>query len=63
MNSALTSAILLAPPNATTGLALFAAAVPVAGAVFLIMELDQPPGCMTRISSEPMQNALNQLAK
>ncbi len=31
---------LLAPPNATTGLALTAAAVSVAGAVFLIMELD-----------------------
>ncbi len=54
---------LLAPPNATTTLALTAAAVSVAGAVFLIMELDQPFGGMIRISSEPMLNALHQLGK
>ncbi len=52
---------LLAPPNATTTLALVAAAVSVAGAVFLIMELDQPLGGLIRISSEPMLNALAQL--
>jgi hypothetical protein len=34
---------LLAPPNATTTLSLQAAAVSVAGAVFLIMELDRGP--------------------
>ena len=54
---------LLAPPNATTTLALTAAAVSVAGAVFLIMELDQPFGGMIRISSEPMLSALNHLTK
>ncbi len=54
---------LLAPPNATTGMALTAAAVSVAGAVFLIMELDQPLRGTIRISSEPMVNALNQLVK
>lgn len=54
---------LLAPPNATTGLALTAAAISVAGAVFLIMELDQPLGGMIRISSVPMTQALQQLAK
>jgi hypothetical protein len=54
---------LLAPPNATTTLALVAAAVSVAGAVFLILELDRPLGGLIRISSEPMINALNQLAK
>jgi hypothetical protein len=54
---------LLAPPNATTALALTAAAVSVAGAVFLIMELDQPFGGMIRISSEPMLMALNHLSK
>ena len=53
---------LLAPPNATTTLALIAAAVSVAGAVFLIMELDQPLGGLIQISSEPMLNALSQLA-
>lgn len=54
---------LLAPPNATTGLALTAAAISVAGAVFLIMELDQPLGGRIRISSVPMTQALQQLAK
>jgi hypothetical protein len=54
---------LLAPPNATTTLALVAAAVSVAGAVFLIMELDQPLGGLIRISSEPMVQALTHLAK
>lgn len=53
---------LLAPPNATTALALFSAAISVAGAVFLIMEFDQPLGGLIRISSEPMVHALNQLA-
>jgi hypothetical protein len=51
---------LLTPPNLTTTLALIAAAVSVASAVFLIMELDQPMGGVIRISSEPMLNALNQ---
>lgn len=54
---------LIAPPIATTGFALTAAAVSVAGAVFLIMELDQPLGGMIRISSAPMKNALSQLAQ
>jgi hypothetical protein len=54
---------LLAPPNATTTLALVAAAVSVAGAVFLIMELDQPLGGLIRLSSEPMVQALTHLAK
>ena len=54
---------LLAPPNATTTLALSAAAVSVAGALFLIMELDSPFAGTIRISSEPMQNALNHLTK
>lgn len=54
---------LLAPPNATTILALTAAAISVAGAVFLIMELDQPFAGTIRISSEPMLNVLNHLGK
>lgn len=53
---------LLAPPNATTTLSLVAAAVSVAVAVFLIMELDQPLGGLIRISGEPMLNALSQLS-
>jgi hypothetical protein len=48
---------LLTPANATTTLALLAAAASVASAVFLIMELDQPLGGMIRIPSEPMLDA------
>jgi hypothetical protein len=53
----------VAPPNATTTLALVAAAFSVACAVFLILELDHPFAGMIRIPSEPMINVLNQLAK
>jgi hypothetical protein len=54
---------LLAPPNSTATLALIAAAGSVAVAVFLIMELDQPLGGLIRISSEPMMNALSEMAR
>ena len=53
----------LAPPNATTILALTVSAIAVSGAIFLILELDQPFGGFLRISSEPMMNALHQLEK
>jgi hypothetical protein len=53
----------LAPPNATTILALVVSALAVSGAIFLILELDQPFGRLIRISSEPMLNALHQFAK
>ena len=53
----------VAPPNATTGLALIASAFSVAGAVFLILELDQPLGGLIRIPSAPMVNALSHLEK
>jgi hypothetical protein len=53
----------LAPPNATAILALMFSALAVSGAIFLIMELDQPFDGLIRISSQPMVNALNQLAK
>ena len=53
----------LAPSNATTVLALMVSALAVSGAIFLILELDQPFGGVIRISSEPMLNALHQLAK
>jgi hypothetical protein len=54
---------LVAPANGTAIFAIVAAAVSVAGAVFLIMELDQPFAGFIRIGSEPMVNALRQLAK
>ena len=53
----------LAPPNITPMLALIVSAVAVSGAIFLILELDQPFGGVIRISSEPMLNALNQFGK
>jgi hypothetical protein len=53
----------LAPPNITPMLALIVSAVAVSGAIFLILELDQPFGGVIRISSEPMVNALHQLVK
>ena len=53
----------LAPSNATTIVALMASALAVSGAIFLILELDQPFGGVIRISSEPMLSALHQLAK
>jgi len=54
---------LLAPPNATTTLALVASAFSVAGAIFLILELDHPFGGLIRIPSEPMINVLSHLGK
>ena len=54
---------LIAPPNATTMLALGASAFSVACALFLILELDHPLSGLIRIPSEPMINVLNHLAK
>jgi|MudIll2142460700_1097286.scaffolds.fasta_scaffold246203_2 FtsH-binding integral membrane protein len=54
---------LIAPPNATTAAALIVSAFSVAGAVFLILELDQPLGGLIRISSEPMANVVQHLGK
>ncbi len=53
----------LAPPNATATFALLVSAFSVAGAVFLILEFDQPFGGLVRISSEPMQNVLKHFPK
>jgi hypothetical protein len=54
---------LLAPPNATTTLALIASAFSVACAIFLILELDQPFGGLIQIPSEPLTNVLSHLEK
>jgi hypothetical protein len=54
---------LCAPPNTTARLALIVSAISVAGAIFLILEMDQPFTGLIRISSEPMVNALNQIGK
>jgi hypothetical protein len=51
----------IAPRNATAILALMLSALAVSGAIFLILELDEPFGGFIGISSEPMLNALHQL--
>jgi hypothetical protein len=54
---------LFAPPNGTVVAAQFLAALAVAGALFLILELDEPFTGLVRISSAPMVNALNHLGR
>ena len=54
---------LLAPPSAIADIALMVSALCVAGAIFLILELDRPFEGLIRISSDPMLNALSQLGK
>jgi len=53
----------LAPPNATVIFALMISALAVAGAIFLILELDQPFAGLIRIPSQPMVNVLSHLEK
>ena len=54
---------LFAPPNATAVAAQLLAALAVAGALFLILELDHPFAGLIRISSQPMLNALSYLPR
>jgi hypothetical protein len=53
----------IAPRNATAILALMLSALAVSGAIFLILELDEPFGGFIGISSEPMVNALHQIGQ
>lgn len=54
---------LFAPPNGTVITAQFLAALSVAGAIFLILELDQPFGGLVKISSRPVVNAVTHISK
>jgi len=54
---------LFAPSNATASLSLMVSALSVAGAIFLILELDQPFGGLIRISNAPMQSVLAHLGQ
>ena len=54
---------LFAPPNAIAIIALLLAAISVSGAIFLILELDQPFDGLIQISSTPMRNTLANLGK
>ena len=53
---------LMAPANATTFASLVICALSVSGAIFLILELDQPFAGMMTIPSEPLRNALPALS-
>lgn len=52
---------LFAPTNSTVVAALLVSAMSVSGAIFLILELDQPFAGLVQISSQPLMNALSQL--
>lgn len=54
---------LYAPRNATVVSVLFVAAVSVAAAVFLVLELDGPLDGFIKISSKPMEYVVSQLGK
>jgi len=54
---------LFAPPNSTVIGVLFACALSVAGAIFLILELDRPFQGLMQISSAPPRNALAHLGR
>ena len=53
---------LMAPANATTFASLIICALSVSGAIFLILELDQPFGGMMMIPSQPLRDALPTLS-
>ncbi|MEI6085843.1 MAG: hypothetical protein WCS70_16280, partial [Verrucomicrobiota bacterium] len=54
---------LFAPANATVIISLLLAALAAAGAIFLILELDQPFSGVMTISAEPLRNALQHLGR
>ena len=54
---------LFAPVNGSVIAALFLAALSVASSIYLILELDQPYSGLIKISSAPLQMALEQLGR
>jgi hypothetical protein len=54
---------LFSRPNPVVIITLLVCAVSVGGAIFLIIDLDQPSAGLIRISTAPIQNALSQLGK
>ena len=50
---------LLAPPNATTRCSLFVCAVSMAGAIYLILEMNRPLEGAVRISPAPLRKAVS----
>jgi hypothetical protein len=58
-----TSFGLFAPPNTTIVATLLVCALSVSGAIYLVVELDQPFEGLMRLSSVPLQAALGQLGQ
>ena len=54
---------LFSPSNATATLALLVSALSVAGALFLILELDRPFTGLIQIPSAPLENAVSQIGQ
>jgi hypothetical protein len=54
---------LFAPRNIVVLVTLFVCALSVAGALYLVLELDRPFEGLIQISSEPLRNALEQLGR
>ena len=54
---------LFAPRNAMVTVTLFVTAASLSGAIFLILQLDQPWDGLIRISSEPLRNAVMLLGR
>jgi hypothetical protein len=54
---------LYAPPNATVLTVLVLCALSIAGAIFLILELDQPYAGWIQLSSAPLRKAISQLGQ
>ena len=54
---------LLAPRNASTWCSLFVCAVSMAGAIYLILEMNRPLEGAVQISSAPLQKALSVIGK
>lgn len=54
---------LLASPNATIVVTLLVCALSVSGAMFLILEMDEPFTGIVQITSTPMQRALEQIGR
>jgi hypothetical protein len=54
---------IFAKPNATVQVALFVCALSVAGAIFLILEMDSPFRGLIRISDAPLRDVLSRLGR
>jgi hypothetical protein len=54
---------LIAPRNATVIIVFFICALSVGGAIYLILDMDQPFDGLIRVASEPLQETLSQLGQ